>query len=101
MCSRTAHCGDTLARASNVLALVSQLPSATPGQSHRSRDLVSPLELTLPIPVGRTGVRGGIWVTYNNALQLVLAESLELPPIVHVDLPLRAPVSDILRTNIL
>src|ERR1700710_1558265 len=83
MCSRIPHCGDTLARAGDVLALVSQLPSATPGQGHGSRDLVNPLEPARPIPLGRTGVRGGIWVAYGDALQLVLAESLELPPNVH------------------
>ncbi|PZS24102.1 MAG: hypothetical protein DLM60_01150 [Pseudonocardiales bacterium] len=75
--------GDMLARAGDVLTLVSQLPSAAPGQSHDSRDLVSPLEPTLPILVGCIGVRGGIWVTYSDALQLILAESLELQPNVH------------------
>src|SRR5947209_7295958 len=86
MCSRIPHYGDTLARAGDVLALVSQLPSATPGQGHGSRDLVNPLEPARPIPLGRTGVRGGrggIWVAYGDGLQLVLAESLELPPNVH------------------
>jgi hypothetical protein len=58
-CSQTPHCGNTLTRAGDVLALVSQLPSATLGQSHGSRDLVSPLEPTHPIPVGHTGARVG------------------------------------------
>jgi hypothetical protein len=61
-CLRTPHCGDTLARAGEVLALVSQLPSAAPAQSHGSGDLVSPLKPALPIFVGCIGVRGGIWV---------------------------------------
>jgi hypothetical protein len=75
--------GDTLARAGDVLALVSQFPSAAPEQSHGSRDLISPPEPTLPILLGCIGVRGGIWVTYSDALQLVLAKSPELPPNVH------------------
>ena len=87
-CSRTPHCGDTLARAGDVLALVPQHASAAPEQVQGLRDL-RPLEPTRLIPVGRTGVRGGIWVTYSDALQLVMAESPELPPNVHVGLPLR------------
>jgi hypothetical protein len=93
-CSRTPHCGDTLARAGDVLALVSQLPSTAPGQSHGSRNLISPFELTRPIFVGQAGVGGGIGITYSDALQPVLAESLELPPNVHGGLSTGCPVCD-------
>jgi hypothetical protein len=79
------HGGDPLTRAGDVLALVPQFPSAAPEQAQALRDL-RPLEPALPMPVGRTGVRGGIWVTYSDMLQLVLAESPELPPNVHVGL---------------
>lgn len=79
------HGGDPLARAGDVLVLVPQLPSAAPEQDQGLRDL-RPLEPTRLMPVGRTGVRGGIWVTYSDILQLVLAESPEVPPNVHVGL---------------
>jgi hypothetical protein len=54
--------GDHLACAGEVLALVSQLPGARPVQGQGGGGLVSPLELAGLIPVGCTGVRGGVRV---------------------------------------
>lgn len=69
------HGGYPLACAGEVLALVPPLASARPEQDQGLRCLVGPLEPALLGPFGRTGVRGGIRVTYSNVFELVLLES--------------------------
>src|SRR5918998_4881804 len=76
-CSQISHCSDILARAGEVLAVVSQLPRAAPEQNQGSRDLL-PLEPTRPRPVGHTGIQGGIRITYSDTLRLIVAESAKL-----------------------